>query len=85
MIKKKVFAARNLKECYQVYHLQQDSKKKKIKVFNFDNFVFPWVLPKRRFLRQTMHVNFQLDSPTPQQKIKVGKKLKHFYSIKIAL
>jgi hypothetical protein len=31
--KKKVFAARNLKDCYQVYHFKQDSKKKKNQSF----------------------------------------------------
>jgi hypothetical protein len=32
MTKKKVFAARNLKDCYKVYHSKQDRKKKRIKV-----------------------------------------------------
>ena len=31
--KKKVFVARNLKDCYQIYHSDQEKQKKKIKVF----------------------------------------------------
>jgi hypothetical protein len=41
MPKKKVLAARNLKDCYQVYHPKQESKKKKIKVFYLVNFMLP--------------------------------------------
>jgi hypothetical protein len=41
MPKKKVFVARNLKDCYQIYHSDQEKKKGKSKFFYRDNFVLP--------------------------------------------
>ncbi len=42
MPKKKVFVAWNLKDCYQIYHSDQEKQKRKLKFFNRDNFAFPW-------------------------------------------
>ena len=39
MAKKKVFVARNLKDCYQIYHSDQEKPKRKSKFFYRDNFV----------------------------------------------
>jgi hypothetical protein len=41
MPKKKVFAARNLQDCLPNLPLKTGKAKKKIKVFNRDNFVLP--------------------------------------------
>jgi len=38
MPKKKVFAPRNLKDSYQIYHSDQGKEKKKIKVFSSQQF-----------------------------------------------
>jgi hypothetical protein len=42
MPKKKVFVVWNLKDCYQIYHSDQEKQKRKLKFFYRDNFVFPW-------------------------------------------
>jgi hypothetical protein len=43
MLKKKVFAARNLKIAYQIYHSKQEKQKRKSKFFYLDNFMLPCV------------------------------------------
>jgi hypothetical protein len=41
MSKKKVFVARNLQDCYQIYHSEEPSKKENQSFFIRDNFVAP--------------------------------------------
>ncbi len=55
ILKKKVFGVRNFKDCYQVYHLKQDRKKKNIQVFYHQTYYM--------FTRSTQCVRGVVDPP----------------------
>jgi len=50
MSKKKVFAARNLKTAYQIYHSKEKKKKKKKRYFFFNRYNFVLSLKRVSFI-----------------------------------